>query len=326
MLTTEEFLNQPESYQKKVTCLYHKNCLDGFMSMVVAKTAVEKCGELFEYFPMAYGDEVPQSALECDRMYVLDFSLDPDFLKREDLPEIVILDHHLSAVEKYGMEGDHMLTPKTRVLLNQSKSGCVLTWEDFYGSNSFNELCLVVQDRDLWNFEMEETKAINAYLWSLDFDVYKWQDIFEPSSLSMNSQAYINHDIYEKGMIILYQQNAYVRQHLTESGDGLPICEYIKESFGHKVSFVNASVLQSDIGNAMLDKDSSTGIALVYYFKSDMSAKVSLRSRKSETIDVSKVAGLFGGGGHKNAAGFTLTPYMAKKLLTERNPVQEASD
>ena len=61
------------------------------------------------------------------------------------------------------------------------------------------------------------------------------------------------------------------------------------------------------------DKGNETGeyinnLALVYYVSFDNTHNFSLRSNKDnpKSLDVSKVAKIKGGGGHKHAAGFSI--------------------
>ena len=73
---------------------------------------------------------------------------------------------------------------------------------------------------------------------------------------------------------------------------------------GNDVLVVNASHWMSEIG-ARLAPDCD--FALIWYWDhEDRMTKISLRSFH-DTVDVSEVAKRYGGGGHKKAAGFTLS-------------------
>ncbi|MCX8513510.1 MAG: DHHA1 domain-containing protein, partial [Candidatus Pacebacteria bacterium] len=71
---------------------------------------------------------------------------------------------------------------------------------------------------------------------------------------------------------------------------------------GYKVYAVNAtSGLRSEVGHRLAEKTGT--FSMVYYYDAlDKFWKISLRSVKD--FDVSVIAEKYGGGGHKNAAGF----------------------
>lgn len=76
---------------------------------------------------------------------------------------------------------------------------------------------------------------------------------------------------------------------------------YFDEAFAKGLA-VNTNVHMSEVGHELANQSGSYG--LVWYLGSDNMAKVSLRSNGD--YDVSAIAKQFGGGGHKNAAGFSL--------------------
>jgi oligoribonuclease NrnB/cAMP/cGMP phosphodiesterase (DHH superfamily) len=79
-----------------------------------------------------------------------------------------------------------------------------------------------------------------------------------------------------------------------------------RELAGHQVMMVNCTSkeLASDVGNKLC---SEFGIiaAVWWYDQHDHMASVSLRSNDDINVDVSELAAKHGGGGHRNAAGFT---------------------
>jgi nanoRNase/pAp phosphatase (c-di-AMP/oligoRNAs hydrolase) len=68
----------------------------------------------------------------------------------------------------------------------------------------------------------------------------------------------------------------------------------------------------SEIGHELANQSGTFG--LIYYIDSDNSVKCSLRSNGD--YDISVMAKHFGGGGHKNAAGFTTDFETLKKFLS----------
>ena len=71
---------------------------------------------------------------------------------------------------------------------------------------------------------------------------------------------------------------------------------------GHRVPCVSSCILQSEIGARMAQRHPFVAIV----FELDGRRVYSLRSHSKKGVDVSAVARKFGGGGHRNAAGFTI--------------------
>jgi oligoribonuclease NrnB/cAMP/cGMP phosphodiesterase (DHH superfamily) len=67
------------------------------------------------------------------------------------------------------------------------------------------------------------------------------------------------------------------------------------------VGYIESNVFISDIGNAMMKEFPQLDFAVVYHHEGNYT-KFSLRSLDNKA-DVSTVAKIFGGGGHRNAAG-----------------------
>lgn len=71
----------------------------------------------------------------------------------------------------------------------------------------------------------------------------------------------------------------------------------------YKVYAVNASsIFSSELGHKLAEK-SKDKFSIVYYFENDK-LKISLRG--DNKIDLSELAKKYGGGGHFNAAGFSI--------------------
>ena len=105
-------------------------------------------------------------------------------------------------------------------------------------------------------------------------------------------------DIIPEGLAILRVQQRQI--------NGLITNNVIKKQISeHKdIPCVNSSLLHSEIGEALLKKYPKAPFAAIYHEASEL-IYYSLRSRSN--FDVSKVALEFGGGGHAQAAGYSIT-------------------
>lgn len=259
----------------KTIVFYHAGCLDG---LAAAYAAFLSLGDTAEYKAIAYSTEIdPYVYLGCT-VYVLDFSFKRDvYLTLSDLAaKVIVLDHHKTAHEEIG----------DLVHIDQTKSGAVLSWEHFHPDVDVPDIFKFIQDRDLWQWQYPETKAVNMYLYSkpMQIDVFG-ETIKEPLSA-----------IVEKGQVLV----DYLDKEVLVAAKRKRMFEFL----GHYVPIVNTNAyITSELGNYLAEEH---GMAILYNDSSDKRL-FSLRSSKDSGIDVSRLAEVYGGGGHGNAAGFSLS-------------------
>lgn len=266
----------------KPLVIYHANCLDGFGAALSAYQHFSAKGIDADYFAAKHGNEPPP----CDgrEVYIVDFSYKRAVLKRicKVAEKVTILDHHISAQED--LEGLEQLHSNLAVTFDMEKSGAVLTWEHFH-SAAVPKLLLHVQDRDLWRFELEGSDAINTALMSYPFSFDFWSEL-------LSSEEKLD-ELRKEGETI----NRFRRQ-LIEQYKKRAVLSNIA---GYQVPVVNAphAIISELLGELALEYPFAVG-----YQDHGAKRSWSLRSRKEGGEDVAKIAEKFGGGGHRNAAGF----------------------
>jgi nanoRNase/pAp phosphatase (c-di-AMP/oligoRNAs hydrolase) len=189
---------------------------------------------------------------------------------------VTVLDHHKTAQGWLeGVKGCHF---------DMTKSGCVLAWEFFHPDKPVPELLLDIQDRDLWKFERPNSKAVHAGLALLNGNMHAWDQI-------------IYSELVASGNTLLRRQDQAVESHVKHK---VKVIDFQ----GYKVGITNSSEYASEIGNGICNATDlyQINFAAIYVITNRDSVLFSLRSVGE--MDVAKVAEKFGGGGHKNAAGF----------------------
>ena len=255
--------------------LYHSNCYDGFGA---AFAAWKYFGTTAEYRPVGYNKPIPVDAHSFRHVYIVDFSYPREELIRlADSTRVVVLDHHKTAEEN--LRGlDH---PNLEIVFDMNRSGAGITWDYFH--DTLRPLLIDhIQDRDLWKFQMEGSKEVHAALVSYPFD-FKLRDTFEVEKLKTEGVA----------LLRMYAQ-------LVEK-----ICQkpWFANIGGYDVPVVNTTVAWSEVGEFLLKKYPDAPFVASFTEFEDITMW-SLRSK--EEFDVSAIAKQFGGGGHKNAAGFKI--------------------
>jgi uncharacterized protein len=253
--------------------IYHSNCVDGFGA---AWSAWKFLGNEAEYYAASHGDDPPD--VTNRNVIILDFSYPNKTIKKmiSESNSLTVLDHHKSAMID--------LSDIPSAYFDMSHSGAVLAWKFFHSDNPTPRFIEYIEDRDLWKWSLPHSKAFSAGLSTipLDFESFtklESDDIFK--------------SVCERGSNIM----KYIESEVEKiSNRATP-----RTWRGKKIFIVNSSQLISEVGSRL---SPSCDFVVIWYFDHNKQKySVSLRSFH-ENIDVSEVAKLFGGGGHKKAAGF----------------------
>lgn len=264
--------------------IYHKGCTDGFGAAWAAWRSREMPATRFL---AAAPEEPPPELGHPEVVYIVDVSFTPEDMQQlhhiHGSENVVLLDHHQSAQEKLeGLPNCHF---------DLSKAGAVMAWQHFHPSEEIPELLLYVQDRDLWQWEMPDSRAVSAYLHSQPRRFERWNQI--NNALRRRNAA--RDKIVEAGNAILLLEERTIRSALSRVQYG--------RIDGHIVPIVNSQVLRSEIGNALALQNPGHPFAAVYY-DTRSTRRWSLRSAPGGH-NVAEVATRLGGGGHARAAAFT---------------------
>lgn len=277
----------------KTVCLYHGNCFDG----ICAAWVVRKRFPNVELIPANYGDDklmtnITQDCYENaninDSYILVDFSFPRELmiLLSNKVKSLIVIDHHKTAEEAcQGLDFCHF---------DMNESGASLAWKFFFPNHSLPVLVEYIKDRDLWLFKEPESEAVNAFIQSHEMDVDAYEELYEMLETNDGFAQAIS-----SGNAIVRYKNSLVER-LVQNHILMNIAGYV-------VPVVNSPVLMSELGNALAKMiDSTTGERVpfgAYYFdRADGIRQWGARSIGD--FDVSAVAKLYGGGGHKNAAGW----------------------
>jgi oligoribonuclease NrnB/cAMP/cGMP phosphodiesterase (DHH superfamily) len=257
-----------------VLVLYHGNCIDGFTA---AWAASRVFGDDAEYIPCHYGGDVPD--VTGKEVLILDFSFPRETLlkMKEQAKSLRLLDHHKTAEED--------LRGLDFVVFDMARSGAGLAWDELVGG-ARPALIEYVEDRDLWKFELGDSRAYNAYVSTVEQTFSHWTWL---SRLLADS-------VIERGRSVLLYIDKYVKSMSAHAN-------YFDYE-GSKIPIVNAPYINTSELVGFLAQDAL--FAVGWFQRGDGNYQYSLRSKG--LFDVSELAAKYGGGGHRNAAGFVV-PY-----------------
>lgn len=287
----------------KPLVIYHADCTDGYGA---AFAAWLKLGDEAEYLPIDYNHGLRGFTglrwnLPERDVYVLDFSF-PRHLMEElfaNAKRVVWLDHHKTAFEMWCGEYEKGMVSQAlpiggerhHIHLNDNKSGALLAWEYFHPDTEVPMLIRHIDDRDRWQWKLKGSAEIHAVLGSMQpWSFEQWEELVKPEHYG---------SLFSEGRAILHAQKQHVermakqaRKCVIRTPDGIR---------SHAIGLaVNASLHQSEVGHELANQSGTYG--LVWYMAADNHVRCSLRSNGD--YDVSAIARAFGGGGHRNAAGF----------------------
>lgn len=301
--------------------IYHKNCLDGWMSAYL--TILLLGDKPYKLYPMLYNDTIPKIE-DNDIVYVVDFSLTMEQLL--DLASknksVSLFDHHAAAFKClvdiykdykiedipnnawYAFDQNNLC-----IHLDMSNSGAMIMWRELSKSmesrkhavynDRLERLAKAVSDRDLWNFNIPDTEVLCQVLdsqpWTKESFDYIWQcerTLFGEMVAKAEATVSMMHEYASK--------QAKTATVIRFDGMDIPVA--------------NCTSLIS-LTNEKMYNDVNGPVSMTYAINGTVDVIVSMRSSRASGISVGDICVKHGGGGHKHSAGFRLPIYALEHLL-----------
>jgi hypothetical protein len=270
-------------------CIYHAGCPDGFGA---AWAAWRAWGEDGFYVARSHDDELRAKDYAGDLVLFADIAPPPGTWREiaEEAGELVVLDHHVSARDRYLAEPElveRIERDGHRVVFDLSHSGAVLAWRHLHPEQELPALLAYVEDQDLWRFALPASREVNAALGSHLRSFEAWSRLAEtkPEALAAEGRPILR-------ALRLEVDRALAAAHPIRVG---PL----------RLEGVNARIHRAEIGHELAERRAFGTPAGVVYRLTGERVDVSIYSVAD--YDVATLAVGFGGGGHRSAAGFTVT-------------------
>lgn len=274
---------------------YHANCADGAAAAwAVFHGLGAHVGAV--YIACNYGDnEWQRHVIDGANVIFVDFSEPRDQIVAicERAKSVLVLDHHKTAKATLTALMESPDKPHNlSIVFDMDRSGAQIAWDHFNVGQPRPRLIDYVADRDLWQFKLEDSKAISAYIWLYKTNIPEFAAVHANLEEDLEACA-------EQGKTVM---SALSKQALDDA-EKLAI---LLDKDGNTYGFGNVVNNISETADAFLHQVCPAAAYSMTYFDLPKEGKrvFSLRSRKG--FDVSELAKRFGGGGHAAAAGFTL--------------------
>jgi oligoribonuclease NrnB/cAMP/cGMP phosphodiesterase (DHH superfamily) len=289
------------SARVKIAAVYHQlsedtSCHDGIASAWVVRRyypdaiAVPCTYDRRQAFCATLPDDI-------DKLYAVDFSFTPDQLDllASKVNVLLVIDHHKSAFKEIGDRAD--------CFFDLEESGATACWNYFFVGQEKPPILKFIKDRDLFEFKYPETKWIHEALRALGLNFALLDRLAE-----MTEQE-LFWFLQPVGKRAVEENARIVRQYVENEVQWVKIDRF---SIPAVRTGKGRDYLASDICRALYKK--YTGSPFVACYNAE--GKWELRSDKNgSNWDVSEIALRFGGGGHRNAAGFYLSTDSTLKEL-----------
>lgn len=266
---------QPE---KKIVVFYHAECTDGFTA---AWVSWKKFGNKAQYIASLHHD-VP--VIKDKEIYMLDITFPENVVRKlmKDNKRVTSIDHHISNKKVV------LMTSQPLYALNHS--GCTLAWQYFFPDKAVPQFLLRVEDRDLWNNKVTGSRTLYFYLGLLGHSFANWSKVIRDFEVPEERKK-----ILEIGALIQQHEEEMVKYDVEKSAK-------VVEFQGYKVYAINTTRDASEVGAKLYKMKPPFSII----WNEHKSGLILISLRGDGSVDCSKIAAKYGGGGHKNSAGFTV--------------------
>lgn len=260
----------------------------------------------------------PPVHIKDEYIIIVDFCFSYQIIKEMSLKakKIIIIDHHVSAkkeLDKYD------LPQNVTLIYDLYRSGAQLAWDYVYNSSSRPFFIDIIADRDLWRWQIKDSKEIGKALATKGF--YSWENMeimyhiwmLGQEGLFLNEMLFIGRLVceQEEKEISIICSKAILSNFKCPNGNN-----YI-------VKIVSCpSNYRSEVGHRLCEGSVDFAVIWQYDFLLD-EWWISCRGSEDKDLDLTEISSLFSrGGGHKNSAGFTIFGNRNEKLQTYFTPIE----
>lgn len=265
---------------------YHVGDLDGKSSGALAHIKYPQA----ELIGIEYGDGFPWQNLESGEVvFMVDFSLSPfsDMEKLNKLAKLTLIDHHSTLIKqvrksKMDFEG----------IQESGAAACELLWRYFYPRKGVPWAIRLLSNYDIWNHKDPNVLPFQFGMRAYDCDPGKTEFWL---NLITDDGSLVKQIIAEGRAILRYKRQT----------DAVNVKNYSFLTTFYDLQAIAINML--GVSSAVFDTiwDPAIHDIMVIFGWRNGNWRVSIYTKKEE-IDCACIAQFYGGGGHRQAAGFVV--------------------
>lgn len=295
----------------KILVLHHTD-LDGAGSAAVC--GLYHQGEEITYKMHNYGFPLTQEDLQgYDIIYSVDISFGQDHPWVYDLPNLIWIDHHKTALE---YEASYLGSKSIPGLRAIGKGACELTWEYLYPNYQCPDLIQIFSTYDVWDKTRMDWRYVNEV------------EMGAKHVLGVNPRAIIKFILENRDPEELREVGKIILGYIEKSGRGKLMSGFwIPDFHGYRcmalntpdfsslsfLSYFNPQIADICMPFQVVPEEGKPG---------EFYVRCSLYAENSE-IDVSGIAKKYSGGGHKGSAGFQISLETLQGILLRGRSLKE---
>lgn len=292
----------------RVVIVYHRSCPDGFGAAwwLRRNLLAEHPDVEIEMVPANWGDAPLFDPAGAD-VWCVDYCYEAQHLVElaETAATLTVMDHHetsltyvrdsllpfTESIDNYIVRFSERLS-RIEIVIDQTRSGVGLIAEvvrevtGFYAPHFLWNL----QDRDLWRFELPDTRDVFAAVTARPYTIEAWDEL----------NAMDQEDLVNEGRGI----NLYRDQLIESVAASVFWITLGDDGSGWWIPCASSPYfIGSDVAGVIAERFAGIG---AYCILHDDRVQIGLRARKGEKRNVAEIAEFHGGGGHPAASGLSL--------------------
>lgn len=272
--------------------IYHNADLDGFASGALIKHLYPQA-KMYGY---NYGMNLDMYTFINEEIIMADisFPIEKMIELKKSNNEIVWIDHHISAINRYNEYVEKTINQLCVPVLKDGVAACELTWEYLFPNTATPRAIMLLSDYDTWQNKNEN--RWNNNILPFQYGMRNICNSVETFPIEVLYNDKLVDDIINNGKIILEYQRKVNELQVSKSA-------FESDFYGYKAICINLGGVGSTVFDSIYD-DNKHDIKLTFQYDGSKWC-FSLYTTKDD-IDCSQIAKNLGGGGHKQAAGFEI--------------------
>jgi oligoribonuclease NrnB/cAMP/cGMP phosphodiesterase (DHH superfamily) len=268
---------------------FHHNDMDGKCSAAIVARLYVHLWKIpnCQFIEIDYNHRFPIEIIEQgEEVFIVDFSLQTDDFEKllSITDKVTWIDHHKTAIEKF----KHIDCSTVPGIRESGTAACVLVWRYLLPTLALPLAVDLIGDYDVWDFKYgDDARLFQLGIKAADYPVQSidWQYLFE------------NNDhcdlIIKDGITIKTYEEARNLNIIENYG-------FYADFEGHRAVCCNNGKTNSQLFDRVKENSYEIMMPFIYDGKT---YTVSIYTKRDD-IDCSEIAKKYGGGGHRQAAGF----------------------
>jgi uncharacterized protein len=289
--------------------IYHKNCIDGFTGFYLFMKT-----KMWKRNPFVYPDvpstiEIPPN-IKNKNVIIIDVAYKSNILKQisQVAKNVLFIDHHITIRDDViSLKSYKNLT----VIYDKHESGASLVHKYFYPKSKIPEFVKYIKDNDIGKWKYKQTLPfLSALEVSFNYEpthnnLKKWDLLLNNSYVENMIEKGKIYEEYKKYLIKKQASQANIRYFPSKTIINDINDKHILTEGMYKIAILNGGCPSTSLVGKYIAENIECDFCMLYTY--NIHKKIYIISLRSKSMDVGEIAKLFGGGGHKLAAAFSIS-------------------